>query len=184
MASRTERHRVLTGGMELVPPDDKLNPASSRVLDNFRVDNEGMLWSRAGVALEGGPAGSGKLHTLARVGDYRYTGIGNALYWGLSADYQIIDGFDGNRLGMAFYQGKTWVMNRGRRALIDTFQAYPWCPDPPATAPVLEIIDNLKIDLETYDASDGKINARASQNGTDWIDVVVAGDPQDHISGV
>lgn len=83
MASKTERTPILGGGMNMLPPSDKIPEQDAVILENWRVDQVGRLRSRGGSVQEAGPIGSGTFHTLGRVGTWRYGGIGTELSGGL-----------------------------------------------------------------------------------------------------
>lgn len=136
MASRKERQRILSGGLNLLPPGDKIPEQDAILLDNWRVDQSGCLRSRQGSAYEAGPVGSGIFHTLRRSGNERYAGIGEALYHGPTLGSEVTDGFDGEPLGIAFYQGSAWVMNRDKRVRVQGNTATNWGIAAPVAAPV------------------------------------------------
>lgn len=183
MPSKTQRERILAGGMSTVPPGDKLSEGTSSQLVNWRVDIEGQLTSRpCAVEEDGSPAGGGVYHTLRRTGDYRYSGIGSALFFGPGAGgtTSLKDGFDGNPLGIAFYQGHTWVMNRiaNRQLRVDADQVRPWGVVAPPDAPVALLAEDSKILLEEFDGDSGAVTVQASADGLTF-ETPMSGDTPD-----
>lgn len=135
MASKTEKQRILSLGLNLLPPADKISDGEALLLDNWRVDQQGQLRSTRGVTAEAAGVGSGKFHTLARVGNDRYGGIGTDLWYGTALGTKVAGGFDGNPLGLAFYQGAVWVMNRNKQLRVQTAGSQQWGIAAPSTAP-------------------------------------------------
>ena len=113
MASKTEKQPIIPGALNLLSPGDKVQPGGSMLLDNWRVDQNGELRSRQGSGIEAANIGSGVFHTIARAGNDRFCGVGTELFWGAAAGTLVASGFDGNPLGIAFYDAAGWVMNRG-----------------------------------------------------------------------
>lgn len=136
MASRTERHRVMAGGQQLLPPSDKLNEGSSLICQNFRVDQLGQLKSRNGSVKRAGPIGSGVFHTLKRAGENEYAAIGTSLYHGPTLGTTVTGGFDGQPMGAAFSKGFGWWMNRAKRARTIGATSTEWGVEAPTGAPV------------------------------------------------
>lgn len=117
MAYRKEKQRVLTGGLNLLPPADKLGSGESILMDNWRVDQAGQLRSRQATTQDEGPIGSGRFHSLTRGGsggNQRYAGIGTTLYYG-SPLSSVTGGFDGQKINIAFHRAAAWAMNRGKQ---------------------------------------------------------------------
>lgn len=156
MASRTESQRVLSSGLNLLPPGDKIADGQALLLENFRTDQQGELRSTKGAVLESGPVGSGNFHTLARVGNDRYAGIGSQLWWNMGL--AIASGFDGSRLGLVFYQGAGWIMNRLKQLRFVSGSVQKWGIDAPATAPVAAVGAQQLILLDSFEGS-GPISA-------------------------
>ncbi len=135
MASKPDPERILSGGLELLSPGDKLAAGNSLILDNFRVDQGNELRSRFGTFKQCGPIGSGIFHTLRRTANARYAGIGPTLYNGTNLENSVVTGLDGNPLGLAFYQGRGWLMNPAKqRSLLDK-TSVQWGVPAPVTAP-------------------------------------------------
>lgn len=184
MASKTQRSRVLTGAMSLLPPQDKLPEGDSLQLDNFKVDlSTGELRSRLGaVLMDNSPVGSGLYHTLARntrIGgdDARYSGIGTELYFGPQPARAtlISGGFDGQKIGLAFYQGHGWAINRSKQIRIEDDVARPYFPKALTTAPVAALDDETSIEMEEFDDGSPTLNVQTSNDGVTWEQDVTDG---------
>lgn len=200
MASKTNRQRVLTGGLSLVAPYDQLDAidaGSSTLLDNFRVDQLGSLRTRFGSTKDAGPMGSGIFHTLRRSSNERYLGIGTSLWhnsYGGAGGTQIVTGLDGKPVGIAFYQGFAWMMNqaKGKQKKIRNFGAdvVPWCPSAPITAPnatgggqnttlISEFDgppDNINVGIDSPPTDTDAFSSFAMQNGAPVANSVVTAD--------
>ncbi len=164
MASKTDKQRILTGGMQLLPPGDKTAPGDSLLLENFRVDQLDSLRTRAGSKLDMGPMGAGLFHTLRRSGNERYMGIGTSLWHGTygnsGAGTEIVTGLDGKPVGMAFYRGAAWMINAAKQKKIRNFGAevVPWCPSMPLTAPTATGGGQVTTLINEYDGGDAAIS--------------------------
>lgn len=177
MASRNQRERILAGAMNLVPPTDKVGPGESVQLDNWRIDQSGELRTRgAAVAEAGTPAPFGdagqRFHTLVRTSNSRYSGVGTKLYWGPEpAGVKLLaSGFDGNPLGIAFYQGMGWVMNRAKQGrLFYDELLHKWGVNAPTTAPVAAAGSAPIFSLEPYNGTSGLNHVEASVDGITWL---------------
>lgn len=114
----------MTGGLNLLPPSDKLAEGQSLALENWRVDQAGQLVSRRGVSqliLFNPSVGRG--HTLFRTGVVRCGGMGAGFYGGNSLEFLLGgaglgNSFDGQPLGIAAYQRWIWVMNQARQGKV------------------------------------------------------------------
>lgn len=171
MASRKERHRIMQGAMNVLPPGDKIGAGESMVLDNWRVDQQGVLRTRGAAVLEGaGSFGTGIYHTIRRTSNARYSGVGTELYFGPepAGTRLMATGFDGYPLGMAFYQGSGWVMNRSKQKRIVFDQAHNWGVAPPATGPTATAADQPVKTLEPYDGTSGLNHIEGSVDGVTW----------------
>jgi hypothetical protein len=137
MASRTDKQPIVPGALNLLTPGDKIPAGGSLLLDNWRVDQFGQLRSRLGTSIQAAQIGSGVFHTIARAAGDRYCGVGNALYWGDNAQTEVASGFDGNPLGIVFYDQAGWVMNTAKqlRLGLNGAGSTPWGVGAPATAP-------------------------------------------------
>ena len=169
MASRTEKQPIVPGALNLLTPGDKVPEGGSMLLDNWRVDQFGMLRSRQGSNVLASEIGSGNFHTLARAAGDRYSGVGTELFWGDNAETEVASGFDGNPLGIVFYDQAGWVMNPKvqLRLGLNGPNSTPWGVAAPATAPAagagawqvteVESFDSLgaNIDVGYYDSSGG-----------------------------
>jgi hypothetical protein len=163
MASKTDTQRMMAGGMQMLPPVDKTADGYSTLLENFRVDQLDRLVTRAGSNLDAGPMGAGNFHTLKRSENERFLGIGTSLWhnvYGSTAGTEIVTGLDGKPLGLAFYRGACWMMNRNKRQKIRNFgtDVVPWCPSTPATAPTATGGGQNTILISEYDGDQGNIN--------------------------
>jgi hypothetical protein len=141
MASKTDPQRMMAGGMQLLPPTDKTADGYSVLLENFRVDQLDKLMTRGGSNLDVGPLGAGTFHTLKRSENQRFLGIGTSLWhnsFGNPGGTEIVTGLDGKPLGLAFYRGAAWLMNKSKQKKITNFGStvVPWCPSTPTAAPV------------------------------------------------
>ena len=153
MASKTEKQRILSSGLNLLPPGEKLADGEALQFDNWRVDQAGELRSRKGAINYWAGYGSGVFHTLARAGADRYAGIGTGLFYtpGTGAPTSIAAGFfDGNPLGVAFYQAAGWFMNRLRQLRITGSTVQNWGIAPPTTAPMVASVANNLIGVEGW----------------------------------
>jgi hypothetical protein len=158
MASKTNRQRVLTGGMQLLPPGDKTAVGSSLLLENFRVDQLDELRTRGGSNRDLGPIGAGTFHTLRRTQNDRYLGIGTSLWhqnYGAASANEIVTGLDGKPVGLAFYRGATWMMNRSKQQRIVGETVASWCPPAPLTAPTAIGGGQLTTLVHEFDAGAG-----------------------------
>lgn len=151
MASRKERQPIIPGGLNFLMPPDKMPANGSLLLDNWRVDQYGELRSRRGTGLEASNLGVGVFHTLTRFGSDRYAGIGTALWWGPTLATLVKDGFDSNPLGIAFFLGAGWVMNRNQQLRIKGSSQQRWGVPAPATPPLAAAGAQLFIGLEEFD---------------------------------
>ncbi|HLW77243.1 MAG TPA: hypothetical protein VKS01_09655, partial [Bryobacteraceae bacterium] len=165
MASRKEPQRILSRGLNLLPPSDKIDDGEAILLDNWRVDQVGQLRSRKGSALVFSGVGTGFFHTLARAGADRYMGIGTDLWHGTPANPTNIapGAFDGNTLGIAFYQGAGWMMNRNKQLRVVGSATQNWGVAPPAAAPSVEAINNVFTAIEEWEST----GTSALRQGTD-----------------
>lgn len=137
--SRLKELRILSGGVNYLPPGDKLPDTDARQLENFRVDQEGALYSRNGTSIVEVFFGSGvaEPHTIARRDNTYYWGAGANLYRGHDLLNPIATGFSGNPLGVVSMNGFTWVMDRNVQGRDDGTTFGPWVIAAPATAPVI-----------------------------------------------
>lgn len=157
MAHKTEKQRILSGSLNLLPPSDKIPDGDAILLDNWRVDQQGKLQSRNGCTREASQIGSGTFHTLTRSGNDRYSGVGTDLFWGPSLQTLLAGGFDGNPLGISFYQGAAWVMNRNKQLRLlpggQTNNIFRWGVDAPPNPPTVTAGAYLFKTVEEYEAS-------------------------------
>lgn len=167
MASKTEKQPIIPGALNLLSPGDKVQPGGSMLLDNWRVDQNGELRSRQGSGIEAANIGSGVFHTIARAGNDRFCGVGTELFWGAAAGTLVASGFDGNPLGIAFYDAAGWVMNRGKqlRLGLNGSTSTNWGVPAAATAPTATPGAETVTEVESFD------NPLATFQGQQQIDV-------------
>src|ERR1051325_6511450 len=132
MAYQKQQKRILTGGLNLLPPSDLVQSDDSIALQNWRSDQEGNLRSRLGestIATIGHPINSIFLrNTLSPTRYYSTT------HGGLIRTASLVTGaFDGTPIDMATYLGFVWVMNRAKRGK-DNGAFTPWLPEAPSVA--------------------------------------------------
>jgi len=129
--SRTQPQRILTGGLNLLPPSDLIQQEQARDLLNFRVDSAGALRSRRGHIRDSIHT---FVHSLFRRGNDRYGVTGGTLRTRPDLSAIVANGFVG-QVFYASFQGVTWVMNPARRGLhaggSTPFTFRNWLPDEP-----------------------------------------------------
>jgi hypothetical protein len=146
MAYKRDQERILTGGMNLLPPGDKLAEGESLEVTNFRVDQQGQLRSRQGflsliTAFNALSSNDTVLHSMFRYAAHRYYGANADLFrdGGAAGNRIATNTFDGNPLGMVAYQGFVWVMNQAAQVKDNGSLGgvWVWTPSAPATAPTI-----------------------------------------------
>jgi hypothetical protein len=181
MAFRNEKHRILSGSLNLLPPGDKIPEEDSLLLQNWRVDQAGQLRSRKGSEDESGALSGGLCHSLYRRSpNTRYAGIGARLYAGEgpNAYAQLYDGFDGQPLGLQAYQGFTWVMNQRYQAKHSPGGALtPWTPAAPTSAPAVAAGARNSKTLATFNQGEGWTitQPNGSASGTAEVGITATG---------
>lgn len=136
MAYQKQSERVLSGGLSLLPPADKLNDGYAAQVQNFRSDQAGQLVSRRGMSAESAVLTSGPIHSLFRIGTDRYAGVGGELRRGTEIQTVLASGFDGNPLGIAAAQDNIWLMNQAKQLRHGGYGTRNWGIAAPTTAPV------------------------------------------------
>jgi hypothetical protein len=144
MSYKLESHQILAGSLNLLAPGDKIPEGDCLELSNWRVDQQGLLRSRRGVAvntsdpLDIGGVGSlaGPYNGFGRFGSTMYIGAGPSLFRNGSVD--ITDAGDGNPFFFVAMQGFMWVMNRGVQGADDGTTFGQWGVTAPQTAPTYE----------------------------------------------
>lgn len=116
--------QILGGGLNLLPPVDKVPRTDYLQAQNWRVDRLGKLVSRLGYSQKFSVAGAGIAHSAAVYGGVNgayYLGCNDAIttpsgsvYYNFAA-LAIATGFDGNRIGFAAMNGFMWMMNRAKQ---------------------------------------------------------------------
>lgn len=154
MAYRKQKQRILAGSMNLWPPVDLTPEPDSLDLTNWRVDQAGALRSRKGHTVDGSGL-PGPVHSLFRVGDDRYIGAGATLKKGAGGEFHLADGFDGAPLGMAAYQGFTWVMNRQKQGKAEGANYREWLPAPPGHAPTATAVAEQTVTIAEFESNEG-----------------------------
>jgi hypothetical protein len=195
--------KVLTGGVNLLPPSDMLQEHQAEYALNWRVDQVGALKARQGTTLLYGGYPS-YVHTLALVEGTartaaqrdRYVGADEYLY--LRDQLVTLAGtsmpatYDGTQLGWASYRGYLWVMNQARQSRVDGELAYAWTPAAPgAASTVAKTTGTLGGTVRyyvTYDTADGHesnpspvsadVSDTAASFGVTLSDIPTSGDPQ------
>lgn len=135
MAYRKHRKRILAGSLNLLPPTDKTPDGESIRLQNWRVDQAGQLRVRRGMVADSAVLGA-EIHSLFRIGNDRFGGVGATLRQGATLASSIASGFDGQSISMAAYQGFLWAMNRGKQGKVKDASFKNWVPTAPSSAPV------------------------------------------------
>jgi len=156
LASQTDSQRVISGGLDLMSPADKMSPTAARQLENFRIDQVNQLRSRRGL----GPPqsmGSGNFHTIALYPSAdAIFGIGTEIFVGTgqAISIQAPGTPDGQKLGVAMYLGSAYIMNQGVQLRLDGTNGWPWGVQPPASAPTVTPVTPSTVLLENFDGSD------------------------------
>lgn len=177
MPYRKEKHRILSGSLNLLPPGDKIPEEDSLILENFRPDQAGQLQSRRGIFAQSGQLAGGICHTLFRRSfARRYAGVGARLYesQGFNAYAQIFDGFDGQPLGLASYQDFTWIMNQAHqfKQLQPGATPVDWTPAPPGSAPSAAPGAQTSKVLATFDSGEAWVVTQPNGNQSGQVKVV------------
>lgn len=176
MASRSQRQRIMAGAMNVLTPGDKLAQGESSQLDNWRIDQSGELRTRGAAVIETGapePFGDAgaRYHSLKRTSNSRYSGVGTKLYWGPEpAGVKLIgSGYDGNPIGMAFYQGFGWAMNRGKQSRLSYDDpVHKWGVNQPAAAPIAAVGSPHTLSIEPFNGTTGLNHVEATADGINW----------------
>lgn len=160
MASKNDTQKILAGMLNLVQPGDQVYPGAASVgvqeahdsllLDNWRVDKSGALVTRKPATKQASGIGTGIFHTLRRAGNARYAGIGTSLYYGPALEYTATSGFDGEPMGIAFYQGAAWIMNKAKQTVATAQLPFRWGVPAPASAPTAVGQDSLQSTLADF----------------------------------
>lgn len=152
MAFRKEKLRILSGGLNLIAPADKQGDPDSPILHNWRVDQAGQLRSRRGMVADATGL-VGAVHSLFRVGEERYGGVGTVLRRGPALTASVATGFSGNPLGLTAYQNYTWVMDRTKQGKVDPYGVFQnWLPAAPATAPTVAEGSEVAVTEASFDS--------------------------------
>lgn len=137
MAYKRKELRILSGSLNVNQPGDKVPAEDATELENFRVDQDGALRSRAGTSFiwQGGD-GASEVHTIGRMGGAYYFGQGTDLYQ-VGADSPIATGLSGQPFGIAAMNGFAWIIDRNVQGRSDgtTFTTnVPAAPASPTAA--------------------------------------------------
>jgi len=157
VAYQKQSVRVLSNGLNLLPPGDKLNEGDAVAFQNWRADQAGRLRSRKGTTHWTSRLSGGVPHTLYRgFPNWRYVGVGTLLYRGIGGSFgsSIASGFDGSALGMASYQGYTWVMNRSKQGKDNGSSWSNWLLSAPATAPSAVVGAQATKSIVSFDSTE------------------------------
>lgn len=133
MAYTKQSKRILTGGLNLLPPADLIPEQDSIAAQNWRVDQQGNLRSRFGHTVVDSLAGTVNSIYL-RDNVARYYGSGFSLFQGVTA---LAAGFDGTPIDMVSYLGWLWAMNRAKQGKATGLTFYNWLPAAPTVAPTI-----------------------------------------------
>lgn len=186
MAFRKQKQRILSGGLNLVAPADKINEPDSPILHNWRVDQAGQLRSRRGLVADATGLG-GAVHSLFRVGNDRYAGVGSSLRRGPALATTLATGFSSTGpIGITAYQDFVWVMDREKQGKVDRYGNFRnWLPAPPASAPTVAAGAEVKIVEATFDQGAASWGVVRYHDGTFTINPpgVLNYDPSNKISG-
>lgn len=122
--------RVLSGGLNLLLPPDKIDDSEAAELLNLSVDSYGALRSRRGhTKLNNvGAKVVAMIHGLGSV----WAAAGGSVYKDGAAR---IGGLSADRVGLAAYKDHVWAMSEADQRKSDGTNDYDWIPEPPATKP-------------------------------------------------
>ena len=142
--SKRQELRVLTGSLNALNPGDKMPPGDAAWLENFRVDQDGALRSRAGTDYiwqipGGGFLSSGvfpDVHTMGQFGSFYYFAAATSLYRA-GSDTAIATGLTGNPFGIACMNGFAWIMDRNVQGRDDGTTFTTGVPQPPPSPPTV-----------------------------------------------
>jgi hypothetical protein len=129
--------QILGGSFNLQAPSDKIPVTDYLLSQNFRPDKPGQLFSRYGWPQKFSIVGAGNAHSVGLTGGIEgdwYTGAGSSLYHNFNPG-AIATGFDGNRIGMVYFNDFMWIMNQalqGSHNAVAGFQ--PWNLAAPASS--------------------------------------------------
>lgn len=159
VASKNDTQKILAGMLNLVDPGDQVFPGAaavgvqeahdSLILDNWRVDKSGQLVTRR-PATKTASTGGSYFHTLKRAGNDRLAGVDGSLYFGPALETVVASGYDGTPMGIAFYQGNAWIMNRAKQTVAYAQLPYRWGVPAPASAPTAVGQDTLQSILSDF----------------------------------
>lgn len=156
---QVETQKLLTGGLNVLPPGDMVREGDAVEMLNWRADQLGALRSRLREAAVGPDTYATPIHTLFLElrNPRRYVGGADQLYRNGAS---IASGFDGEPLGLVNWAGYTWVMNRAKQGAIDGLGFVDWLPAAPGAAPTLAAAAGPGLTGEytyyvSYDTDDG-----------------------------
>jgi hypothetical protein len=132
MAKRKEL-RLLTGSMNVLNPGDKLPAGDCMQLENFRVDQDGGLRSRAGTDYAWVLSGGQDITTLGRMGIAFYAGFDNGNLYRTGSSSPIVSGLSRQPFGIAAMNGFAWIMDRNVQGRDDGIAFTSGVPQPPTS---------------------------------------------------
>lgn len=149
MPFEKQLRKMLTGGINLLPPSDIIDDDQASKCVNWRVDQLGALRSRKGATpiYTGLGAYVHSLHRMDMPGyGHRYAGVDRNLY---RDGVLVTDGFSGEQLGMCAYGGHLWVVNKDKQGRDNGTTWNNWLPDPP-TKPAVQTASGYLSGILTY----------------------------------
>lgn len=156
MAYQKQSERILSGGLSLLPPADKLNDGYAPQLENWRSDQAGQLVSRRGMSAESAVLTAGPIHSLFRIGTDRFAGVGGEFRKGTAIETLLGAGFDGRPLGVAAYMENVWIMNQAKQMRHGPYGGLRnWGIAAPTTAPVASPGAVAAVPFVEFDQAEG-----------------------------
>ena len=154
MAFRKQKQRILAGSLNLAPPADLTPEPDSVALENWRIDAAGALVSRKGMVADATGLGA-SVHSLFRIAQDRYGGVGTDLKLGANLGTAVASGFDGEPVGFAAMHDFVWVMNRGRQGKAEGANFYDMIPAAPEGTLLATPGGQLAVTVAEFDSTEG-----------------------------
>jgi hypothetical protein len=183
-----QTQKLLSEGVNLLPPSDLIGDGEAEKCVNFRPDQLGKLRSRRGSTSTVSGLGDW-VHTIATVDSAPsagwYLGVDDKLYNHDAPQHATLVtdaitaaacAFDGDFLGWASMHGYLFTMNKARQGRVLGALLYPWLPDPPAKPTVAAAAGNLTGKVRYYItfSTDREYESNPSPP-SDWITVSTSG---------
>jgi len=133
MAYRVEDWPIVPGSLNLMQPGDKLEKGDALQIQNFRVDQLGILKQRHGAAALNATGVANWIHSIGLLNQRRYYAAASSLY---DLTRGLIEaGYSGNPLGLVPFQGWMWIMDTatGRRRKDNQSNVWNWTTETPGT---------------------------------------------------